>query len=179
MMLYHGSDVVIERPDVTLNRGFSDLGQGFYLTDSLDAAQGRAASRARRTGIGRGVVSAFEFDETCIPWVELPLRDGEAVAPEGPFAVRFAADEAGFAAWIAYVVSCRRGNQAIEGLGEPVIVRAWIANDLVEMVYTGGLTASEAASYVESDALTAQYCLRDQAVLDELLHFRTSIELPA
>ena len=67
MLLYHGSNAAIERPDVSRNTGFADLGQSFYLTDDHDVARRRAASRARRAG-GEPVVSAFELDESCVPW---------------------------------------------------------------------------------------------------------------
>lgn len=32
MILYHSSDVVVERPDVVHSREFLDFGKGFYLT---------------------------------------------------------------------------------------------------------------------------------------------------
>lgn len=42
MLLYHGSNVAIDRPLVRLNAGFADLGQGFYCTDDPAVAESRA-----------------------------------------------------------------------------------------------------------------------------------------
>ena len=173
MRLYHGSDMAIEHPDVTRNTGFADLGQGFYLTDDHTAAQGRARTRARRTGAPQGVVSVFELDEAQLPWAvwgadapELP-----AGTHDGPFGLRFDATAQGIAAWASYIVACRKGNVAVPGLGEPVVVRAWIATEEVEMLYAGFATADDLAELLDPTALVVQYCLRDQAVLDCVLSF--------
>ena len=100
MKLYHGSDVVVERPDVLRNTGFADLGRGFYLTDDHEAAVGRARSRARAMGAAAGVVSSYDFDEDALPWAAwgadgTVMQDRAAWGPGGPFALRFADDEAG------------------------------------------------------------------------------------
>ena len=50
IMLFHGSNVAIERPQVSLNTGFADLGRGFYLTDDREVAVSRARMRARGGG---------------------------------------------------------------------------------------------------------------------------------
>ncbi|MEE0027233.1 MAG: DUF3990 domain-containing protein, partial [Atopobiaceae bacterium] len=167
--LYHGSDVVIEHPDVTRNTGFADLGQGFYLTDDHDAARRRAVSRARKTGTGAGVVSVFEFDEDSLPWVtmgdqlatgdqlvarsraatEVPdAADAEmACVPASPFALRFADDVAGIRAWIEYIMACRADRLEVDALGSPAVVRAWIAAEEVELVNSGLLSADEVVGY--------------------------------
>ena len=173
MRLYHGSDVAIAHPDVTRNTGFADLGQGFYLTDDHTAAQGRARTRARRTGAPQGVVSVFELDEAQLPWAvwgadapELP-----AGTHDSPFGLRFDATPQGIAAWASYIVACRKGNVAVPGLGEPAIVRAWIATEEVEMLYAGFATPEDLAELLDPHDLVVQYCLRNQALLDCALAF--------
>ena len=174
--LYHGSDCVVERPDVSRNTGFADLGRGFYLTDDLDAAAGRARSRARVMGVPAGVVSAYEFDEEAIPWVTWGkdgpvMQDGSTWTAGLPFSLRFARDEGGFAAWMRYIRMCRRGECDVPGFGEPAAVRAWIATDEVEMACSGFVPAEELAPFVDPGELVVQYCLRDQALVDRALHF--------
>lgn len=175
--LYHGSDTPIEHPDVSLNTGFSDLGRGFYLTDDRDAARRRALTRARRTGAAAGVVSVFELDEASVPWVSI----GAGAIPasiEGPFGLRFDADAAGLVAWISYIKACRRGKTAVGNLGEPAIVRAWIATEEVEMVCSGLATADDLVPYLDVSELLVQYCLRDQAFVDEHLSFAEAEIVP-
>ncbi len=60
LRLYHGSNVSIERPEVTLNTGFADLGHGFYLTDDRAAAERRAVSRAQGFELCGGGGGALE-----------------------------------------------------------------------------------------------------------------------
>ena len=177
--LYHGSDVVIERPDVTHNTGFADLGQGFYLTDDHEAARRRAASRARRTGAAAGVVSVFDLDEDCLPWVTMGKGDiAGAEGPAGPFALCFADGVAGISAWIGYILACRSGQTQVGSLGSPALVRAWIATEEVELVSSGLLTADEVAEHIDPSELVVQYCLLDQDVVSTCLRFVEAEHVP-
>lgn len=176
MKLYHGSDTAIEQPDVSFNKGFSDLGQGFYLTDDHDVAVARARSRARVTGTAEGVVSVFEFDESSIDWAAWG-EEGSAF-PAGlphdeqtPFGLKFAADQAGVIAWIGYIKSCRAGQTSAPGLGEPAITSAWIATEEVEMACSGLVSAEDLAEFIDPADLVVQYCFRNQDTLDRLLTF--------
>lgn len=178
MLLYHGSDTVIECPRISLNTGFSDLGRGFYLTDDAEAAAGRARSRARKTG-GVGHVSAFSFDWDDLPWIAQGMEPGPPAPrdaqPAAPFGLLFEPGMPGITAWIRYIKSCRAGNTALPGLGEPAVVRAWIATEEVEMACTGMLEPEEVAEFVDARALVTQYCFRNQEVLDALLHFESAL----
>lgn len=177
--LYHGSDVAIERPDVTHNTGFADLGQGFYLTDDHDAARRRSASRARRTGAPAGVVSVFELDVDCLPWVTMGERvdDPHGDSP-GRFALRFNKGVAGIEAWIDYITACRAGRTEVGSLGSPSMVCAWIATEEVELVSSGLLSAAEVAGYLDPSELIVQYCLLDQRVVDKNLRFVEAERVP-
>lgn len=97
---------------------------------------------------------------------------------EGPFGLRFDADAAGLAAWISYIKACRSGRTAVASLGEPAVVRAWIATEEVEMVCSGLATADDLVPYLDVSDLLAQYCLRDQAFADECLSFLETEVLP-
>ena len=176
--LYHGSDIAIPHPLVGHNTGHTDLGNGFYLTDDHDAALGRARSRARRTGQGTGIVSVYDLDETCVPWVLAETEEREAtwasrphVPITGPFGLCFSEDPAGLASWMGYMGTCRRGNTLVNGLGNPAIVRAWIATEEFEMVHAGVVNPSEMAKLMEPADLVVQYCLLDQDILDHGLTF--------
>ncbi len=174
--LYHGSDVAVECPDISRNTGFADLGRGFYLTNYREAAIGRAQSRARVMGVPLGVVSVYDFNEDDLVWVTWDAA-GPSI-PEGvvgelsvPFALRFVGDDAGIAAWMNYIRRCRRGDCSVPDFGEPVVVRAWIATDEVEMACSGFVPAEELAPFVDVRELIVQYCLRDQAVANRALRF--------
>lgn len=158
-------------PKIAFNKGFSDLGQGFYLTDDYDAACGRALSRARRNAASQAVVSAYSFDEGSIDWIELG-SGASATAPIGSaFGLRFASTLDGVVAWANYIKSCRRGRTEVDGFGDPAIVRAWIATEEVEMVCSGFAPAEALAEFIDPADLIVQYCFRDQRVLNQHLAF--------
>lgn len=172
ILLYHGSNVTIERPQVSLNTGFADLGRGFYLTDDREVAVSRARMRARGMG-GVPTVSVFALDECCVPWAtwgEHKLEAGGASEGE-PFGLRFDACEQGYSAWANYIRSCRRGDTLVPGFGNPAIVRAWIANMEIEMVCTDFISLEEFVQTIDPTALVVQYCFTDQDVLDAGLTF--------
>lgn len=181
--LYHGSDAAVARPEASRNTGFADLGRGFYLTESREVAANRARSRARATRSQVGCVSAYDFDEGALRWATWgkgsPVMEGGAQSPGRGFGLRFAPDEAGFAAWMEYIRSCRRGLCAAGGLGEPAAVRAWIATDEVEMACSGFVPPADLAPFVDPAGLTVQYCLRDQALIDRALSFAGAETVPA
>ena len=63
MILYHGSNVEIERIDLSKCNPYKDFGKGFYLTSIYSQAEDMALRRVRMAGEGRAIVSSFEFDE--------------------------------------------------------------------------------------------------------------------
>lgn len=180
ILLYHGSDEPVVRPDVAHNTGFADLGPGFYLTDDCEAARRRAASRARREGASEGVVSTFALDQAAVPWVTWGTQGlAMAEAPAGPFGLCFGRDVAGLAAWMHYIAACRRGRTTVDNLGQPAVVRAWIATEEVELACAGMIDARELARLLDPDELVVQYCLLDQQLIDHALGFVSSERVPA
>ena len=177
LRLYHGSDAAIEHPDVSLNTGFADLGRGFYLTDNHDAARRRALTRARRTSAAAGVVSTFTLEMESLPWVSMGANELPTFV-QHPFGLCFDDDSAGLTTWVSYIEACRKGKTAVAGLGDPAVVRAWIATEEVEMVCSGLAAAEDLVPYLDVSELLVQYCLRDQAFVDEHLVFAEAEVLP-
>jgi len=61
MLIYHGSNMRVEKPEIIdSNRGL-DFGKGFYTTGSFEQAKRFAANIVKRRG-GQPVVSTYEFD---------------------------------------------------------------------------------------------------------------------
>lgn len=61
--LYHGSNVAIEKIDLSRSKRGKDFGQGFYLNTSPDQAMAMAIRTVRFQGNGQPTLSCFEFDE--------------------------------------------------------------------------------------------------------------------
>ena len=61
MILYHGSNMTIDRIDLGKCRPYKDFGKGFYLTDIRHQAE-RMAARTVKMFRGVPTLTAFEFD---------------------------------------------------------------------------------------------------------------------
>lgn len=61
--LYHGSNVVIEKIDLSRSKRGKDFGQGFYLNDNPNQAKAMAIRTTRFLNEGQPTLSCFEFDE--------------------------------------------------------------------------------------------------------------------
>ena len=64
MILYHGSNIVVETPQIVPQNRSLDFGKGFYTTENKTQAVSFAEKVHRRRKGGAPVVSIYEFDET-------------------------------------------------------------------------------------------------------------------
>lgn len=63
MILYHGSNLVVEKPRILTPNRFLDFGTGFYTTSNFNQAKNFADKVVARKGEGKSTVSKYEFDE--------------------------------------------------------------------------------------------------------------------
>ena len=63
MILYHGSNISIDKIDLDKSKPYKDFGKGFYLSESETQAQEMANFKSILLG-GDPVVTEFEFDES-------------------------------------------------------------------------------------------------------------------
>ena len=61
MILYHGSNIAIDRIDLVKCRPYKDFGRGFYLTDIRLQAE-RMAARTVKMFKGEPALTCFDFD---------------------------------------------------------------------------------------------------------------------
>lgn len=62
MIIYHGSTVLVEKPEIRISDSFLDFGTGFYTTTSEHQAERWARIKMRRESKNIGYVSIYEFD---------------------------------------------------------------------------------------------------------------------
>ena len=72
MILYHGSNVVIDKIDLSKSRPFKDFGKAFYLSDNEQQAWERAYAAMTMWG-GSPSVTAFYFDISEMSSAELKV----------------------------------------------------------------------------------------------------------
>lgn len=92
MILYHGSNLAIIKPDVLHSRSRVDFGQGFYLTPHYE--QAKQWCRKFMTLKKTGVISSYEFDTSAYKECKVLRFDYY--------------DEH----WLDFIVGCRSGKSA-------------------------------------------------------------------
>ena len=64
MVLYHGSNMAVEQPDLNHSKTNLDFGAGFYTTSDLDQAKRWAVSTTKRRGTGESTVTIYRVNST-------------------------------------------------------------------------------------------------------------------
>ena len=90
MILYHGSFVVVNQPDLVHSRKNVDFGKGFYVTPIFEQAE-KWCNRFKRRG-KEGIVSRYTFDEEACK--DLNVLKFDAYSEE----------------WLDFIVACRSGQ---------------------------------------------------------------------
>lgn len=127
MIVYHGSNVVVEKPELIVQNRFLDFGFGFYTTTNKAQAISFADKVYKRRNTGGREVSVYEIDEQA--------------AFSACSLLRFdAPDEA----WLDFVFENRSGNYEGEKYD---LIYGPVANDDVYTTFTlyqaGALTKEQ------------------------------------
>lgn len=74
MILYHGTNCDIRKPDPQKGHRGTDFGQGFYLTPDMESARNMASLVVARERTGCRTINVFEFDDAAARRVGLKVR---------------------------------------------------------------------------------------------------------
>lgn len=152
MKVFHGSNVVVERPRLFRSDRRVDFGSGFYVTSSLEQASRWARLVAKRRGEGFPVVSVYELDERVFS--TLTVRSFEGATVE----------------WLRFVGDNRRGTSA--EFQDDIVVGP-VANDntmpTLRLFFAGIYTEEEAIKRLMPQKLHDQYAFKTQRALDALV----------
>ena len=156
MILFHGSDKIIERPMAHFGRNKVDFGQGFYLTNFHEQAVKWAKVVACKKSLDKAFVSEYNFDESRLEALGLRYKKFQAYDME----------------WLDYVIDCRNGGNL---QNQYDVIDGGVANDnvidTVENYENGIITAEQALGQLQYKKVNHQICIRSQDVLDQLLQF--------
>lgn len=72
MILYHGSNMMIDVIDLTMSKKYKDFGQAFYLSAEQEQARKMALAKVVQFG-GEESVTAFAWNEQCVAMPELKV----------------------------------------------------------------------------------------------------------
>lgn len=110
MILYHGSNMNIDKIDLEMSKTNKDFGKGFYLSESEEQAMEMANFKSVLLG-GEPIVTKFEFDVEMMKNSELSVKVFEEYSEE----------------WADFVFANREGRE----VEQYDIVYGPIANDKV------------------------------------------------
>lgn len=140
MNIYHGSDVVIEKPKILQSNRLLDFGIGFYTTSNKGQAVRWAEKVGLRNNSGKKLLSVYNFD------TEKAKRELNIIK-------FISADEK----WLDFIVANRIGKEILE---EYDIVIGSVADDnvylTVKLFETGVLDKDEVLKRLKVEKLFDQ-----------------------
>ncbi len=154
-LLYHGTGVYFQSPDLEMCHGYRDFGRGFYLSNGIDHAELMARRRSRLTGIG--YVYTYQMPRN----------------PTGVNVKIFKADSVG---WLDFIMQNRNYGQTMH----PYDIVAGPTADartirLIDMYTHGGFGAAASLSAktklieeLKTHRFPMQVCICTQAGLNQI-----------
>lgn len=154
MILYHGSNVIVEQPQLLKIQRTLDFGKGFYTTTDFEQASKWALRTAIRLGEKKGFVSIYEVDEIQIKNLNM---------------LTFSKPDIN---WLKYVVQ-NRTNKIVNNDWD--IVSGPVANDqtapVIDLFLDGMLDEEETLKRLLPQKLKDQYTFKTEKAIS-LLKFK-------
>lgn len=152
-ILYHGSNMKVDKPMLLKGQRALDFGAGFYLTSSYEQAMKWAKTVTRRRGNGQAIVNIYDLDEQRLATL---------------YVLRFNTADGD---WLDYVVKNRRGQAVV---GDYDVVIGPVANDstlpVIDDYMSGNYTKEEAVRRLLPQNLTDQYAFKSTEALAALTY---------
>jgi hypothetical protein len=158
MILYLGSSIAIEKPDLSFSRDNTDFGKGFYTTPLREQAVKWTERFIRRNG--SGVLSVYEF-----------LRPIDQFPKE----IRLLEFNTHSKKWLDFITVCRLGQPSD---GNYDLIIGGVANDKVfdtlTLYFDGTIAERDAIRRLRYNKPNFQYCFKTQGIIDKYLIFKES-----
>ena len=158
MIVYHGSTLKVDRPDVSHSKRFLDFGVGFYITADKTQAENWAKRKAVRQN-GVPLVNVYHLSDDLSGYNGLVFDNEDG-------------------AWLDFVAKCRKGGDIYK---EYDYISGSVANDdvfaTVDMYVRGIWDETRALSEIRYYKTSHQICLISQKLLDNELKFERFYEV--
>ena len=159
MIVYHGSNIVVDRPDTGHSFRPLDFGKGFYTTSVKEQAERWARRKADLCGADQGIVNIYQMKEN---FVGLMYKSfGEEINE-----------------WIDIMCRCRAGEDDYRKYD---LIQGKVANDKVFRVvdlYQSGIWDKERAlREIRVYPVYDQIAFITQRAIDQLLRYESCYEV--
>jgi len=158
MILYHGSNMAVQKPRLMPTRRLLDFGTAFYLTSDFEQARKWSEHAVKMRESGIATVSVFEFDSACLPNLRVLKFD----SPDHP--------------WLRFVAANRTGKPMKD---EYDLIIGPVANDqsirTVNDYLKGYFSEDIAIQLLLPQKLKDQYAFKTEAAL-ACLQFKEALQ---
>lgn len=153
MITFHGSDIIIDKPDILHSGKRLDFGCGFYVTTVKFQAERWAKRKSVIHGKDKGIVNIFEYCE------------------KPNFKIKDFGDD--LDSWIDFVCECRSGSDAFMDYD---VIKGKVADDkvfrVVDMYQMGIWDKSRAIKEIRVYDTYDQISFVTQSAIDSMLVYR-------
>lgn len=154
MIVYHGSNMIVDKPDVQHSFRNLDFGKGFYVTTVREQAERWARRKADMFKGTKPFLNVYEM-----------IENGDG------FLIRDFGDD--LEEWIDFVCQCRDGDT---GYQQYDVIKGKVANDkvyrVVDMYHTGIWDKERALKEIRVYPNYDQIAFIHQNAIDGLLRFK-------
>ena len=156
MIIYHGSNMTVQKPKILTPNRYLDFGAGFYTTTNYDQALNFAGKVTVRKKSGRSTVNVYELDESIFDKTKVLNFE--------------CADEA----WLDFVSDNRSGTDRTAGYD---LICGPVANDDVYQTFilysTGVYSKKQTIDALKIKKLYNQYVFTSELALSFLKFKKT------
>lgn len=158
MIVYHGSIMEIQKPDISFSKKYLDFGKGFYVTTYQKQAEKWALRKGMRTG-KNSVVNMYNLQEDMSNFRLLNFEGNDE-------------------AWLDFVCGCRQGEKIYQ---EYDIIIGNVADDdvfkTVDMYFRGIWDKNRAIAELKYYKKNNQIAFVNQEALDTVIKFKESYKV--
>lgn len=158
MIVYHGSSVLVNAPDIRHSIKRLDFGKGFYVTSVKSQAERWARRKAKILDFSKGYISFFEMNEI------------------SSFKIKDFGDD--LENWIDFVCACREGSEIYKQYD---VIKGKVADDkvfrVVDMYKRGIWDKNRAIQEIRVYDTYDQIAFITQDAIDAMLAFKESVEV--
>lgn len=155
MIVFHGSNKIVEKPNVQFSKNYLDFGKGFYVTSFKEQAERWALRKASRYG-ENPMVNIYELNENLSNYNVLKFNNESEK-------------------WLDFVCSCRNGSDEYKKFD---IIIGNVADDdvfkTVDMYFQGLWDKQKVLKELTYYKMNDQICIVNQEVLSVVLKFEKS-----
>lgn len=158
MIVYHGSSLEVNKPEVAYSKAFLDFGKGFYVTTFQSQAEKWALRKAVRQGKS-AIVNVYDLQEDLQEYRVLSFESENEK-------------------WLDFVCDCRKGTELNQKYD---IIVGNVADDdvfkTVDMYFRGLWSREKVLEELRYYKMNDQICFTNQKVLDCILEFQKSYQV--